>query len=165
MCVQLVIRSDLQWPDDISQRMCAGWSRTSGQDRRLSTKWLIKKRKERTQRDSRARMRGAMHFLDNSKWRTFAGCSACFMLFWLRLRKTKMKLLLLFSESRTPQRWSPRIALDPVCLKETTLCLFSYIDPLWGHCQEYNIEKNAILQEHLLSENRSTFAYYNLTLS
>ena len=39
------------------------------------------------------------------------------------------------------------------------------LNPLWGHCQEYKIEKNAILQEHLLSEKRSTFVYYNLTLS
>ena len=39
------------------------------------------------------------------------------------------------------------------------------VNPLWGHCQEYKIEKNAILQEHLLSEKRSAFAYYNLTLS
>ena len=40
----------------------------------------------------------------------------------------------------------------------------SAMNPLWGHCQEYKIEKNAILQERLLSEKRSTFAYYNLTL-
>ena len=33
-------------------------------------------------------------------------------------------------------------------------------NPLWGHCQEYNI-----LQERLLSENRSTFANCNVTLS
>ena len=39
------------------------------------------------------------------------------------------------------------------------------INPLWGHCQEYKIEKNTILQERLLSEKRSTFVYYNLTLS
>ena len=39
------------------------------------------------------------------------------------------------------------------------------INPLWGHCQEYKIEKNAILQERLLLEKRSTFVYYNLTLS
>ena len=39
------------------------------------------------------------------------------------------------------------------------------VNPLWGHCQEYKIEKNAILQQRLLSEKRSTFAYYNLTLS
>ena len=39
------------------------------------------------------------------------------------------------------------------------------LNPLWGHCQEYKIEKNAILQEHLLSEKQSTFVYYNLTLS
>ena len=38
-------------------------------------------------------------------------------------------------------------------------------NPLWGHCQEYKFEKNAILQERLLSEKRSTFVYYNLTLS
>ena len=36
-------------------------------------------------------------------------------------------------------------------------------NPSWGHCQEYKIEKNAILQERLLSEKRSAFAYYNLT--
>ena len=39
------------------------------------------------------------------------------------------------------------------------------INPLWGNCQEYKIEKNAILQERLLSEKRSTFVNYNLTLS
>ena len=38
-------------------------------------------------------------------------------------------------------------------------------NPLWGHCQEYKFEKNAILQERLLSEKRSTFVYYNLTVS
>ena len=41
---------------------------------------------------------------------------------------------------------------------------FSF-NPLWGHCQEYKSEKNAILQECLLSDKRSTFAHYNLTLS
>ena len=30
------------------------------------------------------------------------------------------------------------------------------INPLWGHWQQYKIEKNAILQERLLSEKRST---------
>ena len=40
-----------------------------------------------------------------------------------------------------------------------------FVNPLWGHCQECKIEKNAILQERLLSEKRSTFANYNLTLS
>ena len=44
------------------------------------------------------------------------------------------------------------------------LCVFSF-NPLWGHCQEYKIQKIAILQECLLSEKRSAFAYYNLTLS
>ena len=39
------------------------------------------------------------------------------------------------------------------------------INPLWGHCQEYKIEKKAILQERPLSEKRSAFADYNLTLS
>ena len=41
----------------------------------------------------------------------------------------------------------------------------SIFNPLWGHCQEYKIEKNAVLQERLLSEKRSTFAHSNLTLS
>ena len=40
-----------------------------------------------------------------------------------------------------------------------------FVNPLWGHCQEYKIEKNTIQQERLLSEKRSTFANYNLTLS
>ena len=40
-----------------------------------------------------------------------------------------------------------------------------FLNPLWGHCQEYKIEKNAILQERLLSEKGSTFVHYNLTLS
>ena len=39
------------------------------------------------------------------------------------------------------------------------------VKTLWGHCQEYKVEKNAILQERLLSEKRSTFVHYNLTLS
>ena len=39
------------------------------------------------------------------------------------------------------------------------------IFPLWGHCQEYKIEKNAILQERLLSEKPSTCVHYNLALS
>ena len=56
------------------------------------------------------------------------------------------------------------------------MCLFFYktvmqhpngfiysFNPLWGHFQEYKIEKSAILQERLLSERRSTFANYNLT--
>ena len=38
-------------------------------------------------------------------------------------------------------------------------------NPLWGHSQEYKIKKTAILKERLLSEKRSPFAYYNLTLS
>ena len=45
------------------------------------------------------------------------------------------------------------------------LALTLTLNPLWGHCQEYKIEKNAILQEHLLSEKRNTFVCYNLTLS
>ena len=40
-----------------------------------------------------------------------------------------------------------------------------FVNPLWGHCRGFKIEKNAILQESLLSEKRSTFADYNLTLS
>ena len=39
------------------------------------------------------------------------------------------------------------------------------VNPLWGHCHEYKIEKKAILRERLLSEKRSAFAYYNLSLS
>ena len=39
------------------------------------------------------------------------------------------------------------------------------INPLWGQCQEYKIERNAILQERLLTEKRSTFADCNLTFS
>ena len=39
------------------------------------------------------------------------------------------------------------------------------INPLWGHCQDYKIEKKAILQGRLLSEKRSALAEYNLTLS
>ena len=32
-----------------------------------------------------------------------------------------------------------------------------FVNPLWGHCQEYKIEKNAILQERLLSEKKKHF--------
>ena len=41
----------------------------------------------------------------------------------------------------------------------------SSVNSLWGHWLEYKFEKNAIQQKRLLSEKRSTFAYYNLTLS
>ena len=45
-------------------------------------------------------------------------------------------------------------------------CLVTVVfNPLWGHCQEYKIEKKAVQEERLLSEKRSVFAHYNLTLS
>ena len=45
-------------------------------------------------------------------------------------------------------------------------CIVAWnFNPLWGHCQEYKVEKNAILQERLLSEKRSNFPDYNLTMS
>ena len=40
----------------------------------------------------------------------------------------------------------------------------AHFNPLWGHCQEYKIDKNATSTRATLSEKRSTFADYNLTL-
>ena len=34
-------------------------------------------------------------------------------------------------------------------------CECSRLNPLWGLCQEYKIEKNAVLQERLLSEKEA----------
>ena len=75
-------------------------------------------------------MRAAIRFRDNSKWRTFAWSSARSRRFdrgskqWL----TKLLLLFRFQEAERHTGGHPKIALDPLCLKDATLCLFSHLN-------------------------------------
>ena len=74
-------------------------------------------------------MRAGMRFRDNSKWRTFAWCSACFSSSWLRLQNNRRRSFFFrFQEAERPTGGTPKIALDPLCFKEATLCLFSHIN-------------------------------------
>ena len=83
------------------------------------------------------------------------------------------KQLALQGQLETAMKTTIRYAFDAFganlqCCAIFFFCLQGHVhffNPLWGHCQEYKIEKRAILPNRLLSEKRSAFAYYNLTLS
>ena len=83
-----------------------------------------------------------------------------------KLKIDKQPELLLYSKGRVNR--------ERELIEEESLCRHDVlrggitqeeVKPLWGLCLKYKLEKFGNLQERLLSEKKSTLAYFNFTLS